>query len=99
VEIEGKVAVVVGGASGMARAAAELLAERGAQIAICDLPSSNGAEVAKGIGGSTTFHEIDVMDYEGAERVLDEAVAQHGALHILINTAGGGVAPRAGRVG
>jgi NAD(P)-dependent dehydrogenase (short-subunit alcohol dehydrogenase family) len=94
VEIAGKVAAVVGGASGMAKAAAELLAERGATIAIVDLPSSNGAEVAKSIGGSTTFHELDVTDYDAAEAVLDAIVAEHGALHILINTAGGGIGKR-----
>lgn len=47
-EIADKVAVVVGGASGMARAAAEKLAERGARVAIVDLPSSKGAEVLNG---------------------------------------------------
>ena len=65
-EIAGKVAVVVGGASGMARAAAELLAERGAEVAIVDLPRSNGAEVAKEIGGATTFHQLDVTDFDAA---------------------------------
>lgn len=89
-EIADKVAVVVGGASGMARAAAEKLAERGARIAIVDLPSSKGAEVAAGIGGTATFHELDVTDFEAAEPVLADVVAQHGGMHIAINTAGGG---------
>jgi NAD(P)-dependent dehydrogenase (short-subunit alcohol dehydrogenase family) len=93
-EIAGKVAVVVGGASGMARAAAELLAERGAKVAIVDLPTSSGAEVAKGIGGTATFHELDVTDFDAAEGVLDEVVAQHGGLHIAVNTAGGGIGAR-----
>jgi len=93
-EIPGKVAVVVGGASGMAKATAELLAERGATIAICDLPSSKGADVAQAIGNGATFHPIDVTDFEGVERVLDEVVAQHGALHIAVNTAGGGAGER-----
>jgi NAD(P)-dependent dehydrogenase (short-subunit alcohol dehydrogenase family) len=93
-EIADKVAVVVGGASGMARAAAELLAERGAKVAIVDLPTSNGAEVAKEIGGTTTFHALDVTDFDAAEGVLDEVVAQHGAMHIAVNTAGGGIGAR-----
>lgn len=93
-DIAGKVAVIVGGASGMARATAELLAERGAQIAICDLPSSDGAGAAKQIGGSTTFHQIDVTDFDAVEGVLDEVVAEHGALHIAVSTAGGGIAKR-----
>lgn len=93
-EIAGKVAGVVGGASGMAKSAAEALAAKGAAVAIVDLPSSKGAEVAASIGGSTTFHELDVTDYEAAEAVLDAVVAEHGALHILINTAGGGIGKR-----
>jgi NAD(P)-dependent dehydrogenase (short-subunit alcohol dehydrogenase family) len=92
VEIKGKKAVVVGGASGMARASAEMLAERGASVAILDLPTSAGAEVAKGLNGS--FHPVDVTDFEGAELVLAEAVEALGGLHIAVNTAGGGGARR-----
>ena len=51
VEIQGKKAVIVGGASGMAKATAELLRQKGAEIAILDLPTSAGAEVAKALGG------------------------------------------------
>jgi len=92
VEIQGKKAVVVGGASGMARASAEMLGERGASVAILDLPTSAGAEVAAGLGG--TFHAVDVTDYEGVERALADAVEQLGGLHIAVNTAGGGIAKR-----
>ncbi|MGH9026492.1 MAG: SDR family NAD(P)-dependent oxidoreductase [Acidimicrobiia bacterium] len=91
-EIKGKAAVIVGGASGMARASAEMLRERGATVAILDLPTSPGAEVASALGGS--FHPIDITDDEGAERVLAEAVEQLGGLHIAVNTAGGGTAMR-----
>jgi len=92
VEIKGKKAVVVGGASGMARASAELLHERGASVAILDLPSSAGAEVASSLDGS--FHPVDVTDAEDAEQALADAVAQLGGLHIAVNTAGGGTAMR-----
>ena len=91
-EIKGKKAVIVGGASGMAKASAELLAEKGASIAIVDLPTSAGAEVAKSLGGS--FHPIDVTDFEGSEVVLNEAVEALGGLHVSVNTAGGGAAQR-----
>lgn len=90
--IEGKKAVVVGGASGMAKASAQMLHERGAQVAILDLPSSAGAQVAAGLGG--TFHPIDVTDFEGAEAALNDAVEALGGLHIAVNTAGGGIAKR-----
>jgi len=92
VEIAGKKAVVVGGASGMARASAEMLAAKGASVAILDLPSSAGAEVAKSLDG--WFEPVDVMDDDGVERALASAVSQLGGLHIAINTAGGGTAMR-----
>lgn len=91
-DIKGKKAVIVGGASGMARASAELLHERGASVAILDLPTSAGAEVASALDG--TFHPIDVTDDEGVEVVLNEAVEALGGLHIAVNTAGGGTAMR-----
>jgi NAD(P)-dependent dehydrogenase (short-subunit alcohol dehydrogenase family) len=90
--IEGKGAVVVGGASGMARASAEMLAERGAKVAILDLPTSAGGEVAKALGGS--FFAVDVTDDVGVEAALNDAVATLGGLHIAVNTAGGGIAMR-----
>jgi NAD(P)-dependent dehydrogenase (short-subunit alcohol dehydrogenase family) len=92
VEVTGKKAVVVGGASGMARAAAELLHQRGASVAILDLPTSAGAEVAATLDGP--FYAVDVTDAEGVEAALDAAVADLGGLHIAVNTAGGGIGKR-----
>jgi NAD(P)-dependent dehydrogenase (short-subunit alcohol dehydrogenase family) len=92
VEIEGKKAVVVGGASGMARASAELLVHRGASVAILDLPTSAGAEVAANLGGS--FHPLDITNETEVEDALAAAVQQLGGLHIAVNTAGGGIAAR-----
>lgn len=91
-EIKGKYAVVVGGASGMARATAEMLHQRGASVAILDLPTSAGAEVASGLDGS--FYPVDVTDEQAVEEALAAAVEGLGGLHIAINTAGGGVAMR-----
>jgi NAD(P)-dependent dehydrogenase (short-subunit alcohol dehydrogenase family) len=92
VQIDGKGAVIVGGASGMARASAELLRARGASIAILDLPTSAGEEVATGLGG--TFHPVDVTDEEAVETALADAVQALGGLHIAVNTAGGGIGKR-----
>ena len=92
-EIKGLKVMAVGGASGMARAAATRLKERGADIAILDLPTSAGAEVAKELGGS--FFDVNVMDEENVEQAINGAVeALGGALHVTINTAGGGIAKR-----
>jgi NAD(P)-dependent dehydrogenase (short-subunit alcohol dehydrogenase family) len=92
VEISGKKAVIVGGASGMAKASAEQLKAKGASVAILDLPTSAGAEVAKELGGS--FHPLDVLDAEGTEQALQDAVDALGGLHIAVNTAGGGIGKR-----
>ncbi|MEY2567461.1 MAG: hypothetical protein QOE35_1990 [Actinomycetota bacterium] len=91
-KIEGKKAVVVGGASGMARASAEMLAERGASVAIVDLPTSRGEEVAHALGGS--FHALDITDDDAVESVMAEVAEKLGGLHIAVNTAGGGGAMR-----
>ncbi len=92
-EIAGKKAIVVGGASGMARASAELLVGKGASVAILDRPQSAGAEVASALGG--TFHPCDVTDDDGTEAAIDDAVgALGGSLHVSVNTAGGGIARR-----
>ena len=92
-ETKGKKAIIVGGASGMARASAELLADRGVAVAILDREGSAGAEVATALGG--TFHPVDVTDFDGTQIVINEAVdALGGSLHISVNTAGGGIAKR-----
>jgi NAD(P)-dependent dehydrogenase (short-subunit alcohol dehydrogenase family) len=94
VEVAGKGAVVVGGASGMARASAQRLHQGGARVAILDLPTSAGEAVAATLGTDASFHACDVTDHEGTERALSSAVDALGALHIAVNTAGGGIAKR-----
>ncbi|MDQ6696985.1 MAG: SDR family oxidoreductase [Actinomycetota bacterium] len=91
-EISGRKAIVVGGASGMARATAEQLAEAGAALSILDLPSSAGAEVAAGL--DATFHPLDVTDEASVEVAIGDAVSALGGLHIAVNTAGGGIVAR-----
>ena len=90
-KVKGSAAVIVGGASGMGRATAERFAERGAVVAVLDLPTSDGAAVAKQFG---SFYPCDVTDSDGVEASLAAAVQDMGALHIAVNTAGGGVSAR-----
>jgi NAD(P)-dependent dehydrogenase (short-subunit alcohol dehydrogenase family) len=91
-DIRRKKAVICGGASGMAKATAQLLHQKGASIAILDLPDSAGAAVAKELDG--TFHEVDVLDENQVESALGDAVSALGGLHIAVNTAGGGIGKR-----
>jgi NAD(P)-dependent dehydrogenase (short-subunit alcohol dehydrogenase family) len=91
-EIKGKKAIIVGGASGMARASAELLHERGAKISILDRPGTAGPDVASSLDG--TFHPCDVTDHAGTEAAINAAVEDLGGLHVVVNTAGGGIGKR-----
>ncbi|CAN7346350.1 SDR family NAD(P)-dependent oxidoreductase [Mycolicibacterium frederiksbergense] len=91
-EISGKKAVVVGGASGFGRATVEALATRGASVAILDRPQSKGKEIAEQVGGS--FYEVDVTDFDGTEQTLATVVEDLGGLHIAVTTAGGGIGER-----
>lgn len=91
-EIAGKKAVIVGGASGFGKATAEALAKRGASVAVLDRPQSKGKVVADEIGG--IFHEVDVTDFEGTEKALQQAIDGLGGLHIAVTTAGGGAGER-----
>jgi NAD(P)-dependent dehydrogenase (short-subunit alcohol dehydrogenase family) len=91
-EISGKKAIIVGGASGFGRATAESLAARGASVAILDRPESDGKAVTDGIGAS--FHEVDITDFSGTEQVLNQAIEDLGGLHVIVTTAGGGIGER-----
>jgi NAD(P)-dependent dehydrogenase (short-subunit alcohol dehydrogenase family) len=90
VEIAGKKAIIVGGASGMAKASAELLKAKGAEIAILDLPTSEGEAVNKELGG-VGFFPVDVMNEEDTEAAINGAAEALGGIHISVNTAGGGI--------
>jgi NAD(P)-dependent dehydrogenase (short-subunit alcohol dehydrogenase family) len=92
-KVAGHNAIIVGGASGMALATAEMFVEKGGKVAILDLAKSDGAAVAKRLGG--TFHPCDVTDFAGTEAILNAAIeALGGSVHFLCNTAGGGISKR-----
>jgi NAD(P)-dependent dehydrogenase (short-subunit alcohol dehydrogenase family) len=91
-EIKGHNGIFVGGASGMALATAEKFRAGGGNVAILDLPTSEGAAVAERLGG--TYHECNVMDYDGAGKAIADAVSALGSVHFCVNTAGGGLAKR-----
>ena len=91
-ELEHLRTLAVGGASGMAKATAERVAAAGGNVAILDRPTSAGSAVAEAIGGS--FHACDVIDFDGTETAIAEAVFSLGGLDAVVNTAGGGVPGR-----
>ncbi|MBN9110466.1 MAG: SDR family NAD(P)-dependent oxidoreductase [Pseudonocardia sp.] len=85
--IDGVSALVTGGASGLGRASAQLLAERGARVVLVDLPGSAGEEAAEKIGGDTRFVAADITDPAGLGPALDVA-EEHGPLRVLVHCAG-----------
>jgi 3(or 17)beta-hydroxysteroid dehydrogenase len=86
--VAGKVAIVTGGASGMGRADAILLAAEGAKVVVADLNEADGQAVAEAIGDSAIFLRLDVTDEEGWKSVIATTLETFGRLDILVNNAG-----------
>jgi len=94
-QIKGLAAVVTGGASGLGKASAQMLAEAGAKVAVFDLNAEAGEAAARAIGG--IFVSVDVSDDASVSAGLDKAEAAHGTARLLVNCAG--IAPAAKTVG
>jgi len=88
--LDGKRAVVTGGASGIGQAICRTFAERGATVHIVDVNADAAEETAASIvanGGTATPHRCDVTDGADVERVFG-AILKQGRLDILVNDAG-----------
>jgi NAD(P)-dependent dehydrogenase (short-subunit alcohol dehydrogenase family) len=83
--LEGKVAIVTGGAQGIGRAIAEGLAREGARIAIADLRGADEAAAAFAGGVGLT---VDVANEADVQRMADTVAEQCGSIDILVNNAG-----------
>jgi NAD(P)-dependent dehydrogenase (short-subunit alcohol dehydrogenase family) len=89
--LEGNVALITGGASGLGRATAARLVSAGTKVVIADLPASPGADVARELG--VVFAPTDVRDEAQVGAALD-AAAELGELRIVVNCAGVGTPGR-----
>ena len=87
-------AVVTGGASGLGRATAERIVKAGGRVAMLDLPTSKGAEVAAALGGSAIFTPADVTSGAEVAGALDQARQRFGGINVLVNCAGIGTAAK-----
>lgn len=89
--LNGKVALITGGAGGCGLAASELFAREGAKVALLDLPHSDGKAVAERInaaGGTALFVPTDVSVAEQVERAVAQVEERFGAITVLMNHAG-----------
>jgi len=89
--VEGKVAVVTGGASGIGRGCAEILAREGAAVVITDIQDHKGEALAAELGGQARYLHHDVTSEEAWIEVIAEVERRHGRLDILVNNAGIGI--------
>lgn len=86
--LDGKVALITGGARGQGAAEAELFIAAGAQVVITDILDEEGAATAERLGDACTFLHHDVSSQEEWASVVEAAVAQHGHIEVLVNNAG-----------
>ena len=98
--LDGRVAVITGAGRGLGREHALLFAQEGAAVVVNDLggaaDGSGSDQTAaeqvvaeiKAAGGSAVANADDVTDADGAQRMIDQAIEEFGALHILVNNAG-----------
>jgi short-subunit dehydrogenase len=85
------VAVITGAASGIGRALALDLSQRGATVAIADKDEAGLQQTASMVelaGGRVTAHVVDVSDEQRMQSFVDEVVTAHSAVHLVINNAG-----------
>jgi NAD(P)-dependent dehydrogenase (short-subunit alcohol dehydrogenase family) len=88
--IEGKVALVTGGASGLGLATAQGLVEAGGSVVIVDLPTSDGETQAKALGERARFAPADVLNTDEVRAAVALAASDFGHLHVAVNCAGVG---------
>ncbi len=93
--LQGKVALITGGAGGLGSATARRFVEEGCQVAIADIDDDAGEAVARELGDDCAFVHNDHLDNESNAAAIVFAVDTYGGLDILLNNAG---APYTGKI-
>src|SRR5262245_28305536 len=91
--LQGKVAIVTGGNSGIGEAMVQRFAREGAQVAIVARREAEGLGVQQAVrdaGGDATFIRCDVTEPSDIEAAVARTVELYGGIHMLVNNAGGG---------
>ncbi len=86
--VEGKIAIVTGGGTGIGRAAATRLAEEGAIVTIAEFDAESGQAVVAELGGDAAFVRHDVREEASWQNLMTAVAERHGRPDILINNAG-----------
>jgi 3(or 17)beta-hydroxysteroid dehydrogenase len=87
-QLQGRIAIVTGGAKGLGEAVVRLFVAEGATVIVADVDADSGARVVESLGAKTRFQHLDVRIESEWERVIGETVAAFGRLDILVNNAG-----------
>ena len=90
--LKNTVGLVTGGASGLGRATVERFAREGAKVTLCDLPSSEGENLAKHLGPNVLFAPMDVTSEADVTAALEATKKKFNRLDAVINCAGIAVA-------
>ena len=86
-----KVAMVSGAVGGIGAAVSRRFAAEGAAVTLADIHQERGEALAadiRAVGGNAAYLHLDVADEDGWRQAVDQAVARHGDLHVLVNNAG-----------
>lgn len=89
--LEGKVALVTGGSTGIGRATSIILAQEGATVIIADLQDEEGANTVGMVtdaGGKAEYHHVDVGDFDEVKTLVTGIANRHGSLDCAFNNAG-----------
>lgn len=90
--LEGKVAIVTGGASGIGEATVRTFVAEGARVVIADVQEERGQHLAEALGTNTSFLKTNVAEEAAVAGAVDHALAKWGRLDVMFNNAGfGGV--------
>lgn len=100
-DLNDKVAIVTGGASGLGRSAVERFVKAGARVAIFDLNEELGEALAGELGEQAMFCSVNVSDDEMITAGIEKVMQAFGAIHVCVNCAGrgGGATKTLGRSG
>lgn len=87
-ELDGKVAVITGGAGGLGEGLVRRFVAEGARVVFGDVDAERGSAVAAELGAAARFLTSDVTDLAQVAALVDTAVHEFGGLHVMVNNAG-----------